>query len=281
MTAFRGASAAWALRHLGHDILMHVCIRQAGDDTVNREDINAAAIESADSMGVDGEAYPPEQKRSYVDTGSSVPAGSCELLLSSFEGSRVMETCFVCADRAEKYYVMQVAPGTEAHTEALIKARVDEKLYGRCFHPLRHVRKKFRGEWKDCHEKLIPGYVFFTSGCIEALYQKLKRVPTLTKVLGHSENELFIPLAAGEVEWLEKMMADGTEVLLSRVEVSEGDTVTVLEGPLKDMEGNIRKINLHRRIAEVEVEFMGRKTVIHLGIELVGKDSLAGLNNVR
>lgn len=183
-----------------------------------------------------------------------------------------MEGCFACPDCVEEYYVMQVAPGTEAQTEALIRARVDAGMYGRCFHPLRHVRKKFHGEWKDCHEKLIPGYVFFTSGCIEELYQELKGVPTLTKVLGHNEEDVFISLAAGEVEWLEKVMAGGTEVSLSQVEVTEGDTVTVLEGPLKDMEGHIRKINLHKRIAEVEVEFMGRKTVIHLGIELVGKD---------
>ena len=33
----------------------------------------------------------------------------------------------------------------------------------------------------------------------------------------------------------------------------------------------IKKFHLHRRMAEVEVEFMGRKTVIHLGIEMVEK----------
>lgn len=176
----------------------------------------------------------------------------------------------------EQYYVMQVAPGAEARTGALIEARVDEELYGRCFYPLRHVRKKFHGEWRDCHEKLIPGYVFVSSSRVEELYRELKRVPVLTKVLGHSEGELFIPLASEEVEWLEKVTADGAEVPLSRVQVSEGDAVTVLGGPLKDMEGHIRKINLHRRIAEVEVDFMGRKTVIHLGIELVRKELIVG-----
>lgn len=172
----------------------------------------------------------------------------------------------------ERYYVIQVAPGAEGRTSAWIGARVNGELYGRCFYPLRHVRKKFHGEWRDCHEKLIPGYVFVTSSRVEELYLELKRVPLLTKLLGRSDGELFIPLAAGEAEWLEKVTADSAEVPLSRVHVSEGDAVTVLGGPLKDMEGYIKKINLHRRIAEVEVDFMGRKTVIHLGIELVGKD---------
>ena len=47
--------------------------------------------------------------------------------------------------------------------------------------------------------------------------------------------------------------------------------MTILSGPLKSVEGQIKKINLHRRIAEVEVDFMNRKTVVYLGIEMVGK----------
>ena len=59
------------------------------------------------------------------------------------------------------------------------------------------------------------------------------------------------------------------EVQISRVSVSEDDKITILSGPLKNMEGCIKKIDLHRRIAKVEVDFM--KTVIHLGIEMVEK----------
>ena len=61
------------------------------------------------------------------------------------------------------------------------------------------------------------------------------------------------------------------EIQLSQVSVSEDDAVTILSGPLKNMEGYIRKIDLHRRIAKVEVDFMNRKTLIHLGIEMVEK----------
>ena len=61
------------------------------------------------------------------------------------------------------------------------------------------------------------------------------------------------------------------EAEISRVYVSEEDVVTILSGPLKDMEGYIKKIDLHRRIAKVEVDFMNQKTVIHLGIEMIEK----------
>ncbi len=171
------------------------------------------------------------------------------------------------------YYVIQVVTGMEEKAENQIGHIIGEGLYNRCFHPMRLIKKKFRGEWKELHEKLLPGYVFITSDCIQELYEELKRVPAFTKLLG-KEEEQFIPLPEHEVEWLERITRStdqNMEVQLSQVTVSENDTVTILSGPLKDMEGWIKKIDLHRRIAKVEVDFMNRKTVIHLGIEMVGK----------
>ncbi len=196
----------------------------------------------------------------------------------------------------------------EDRTERLIRGQVERGLYDRCFHPMRHVRKKFHGEWKDLHEKLLPGYVFIQSGRIGEVYGELRRIPMLTKVLGREEN-WFCALREQEAAWLELLIYDeeavntnreakgneifkessrgerrektlrevcrsgddkAVEIGLSQVQ-AEGETIVILSGPLKDMQGYIRKIHLHRRIAEVEVEFMGRKTVIHLGIEMVGK----------
>lgn len=53
--------------------------------------------------------------------------------------------------------------------------------------------------------------------------------------------------------------------------MAENDEVVILSGPLENMKGMIKKINLHKRVAEVEVNFMNRKTVIYLGIELVAR----------
>ena len=92
----------------------------------------------------------------------------------------------------------------------------------------------------------------------------------LIQLLNGIAHNKYIP--GEEVEWLTRIMrtaGDGMEVGLSQVSVSEDDVITILSGPLKSMEGYIRNIDLHRRIAKVEVEFMNRKTVIHLGIEMV------------
>lgn len=166
----------------------------------------------------------------------------------------------------------------EDKVEEQIRIIVEKGLYKECFHPIRRVKKKIRGEWKELREKLLPGYVFITSDDVRELYQKLRYVPAFTKMLG-KDGEGFIPLSDHEVDWLERITGDDAsdgnnsskEVELSQVSASEDDVITILSGPLKNMEGCIKKIDLHRRIAKVEVDFMNRKTVIHLGIEMVGK----------
>ena len=171
------------------------------------------------------------------------------------------------------YYVMQVAAGTEDKVEEQVKVMVGKELYDSCFHPMRHVKKKFRGEWKKIQEKLLPGYVFITSERVQELYQELRYVPVFAKLLG-KDGEQFDHLSEHEAGWLEMIMGSldqNMEVPLSQVSVSEEDAITILSGPLKNMEGCIKKIDLHKRIAKVEVDFMNRKTVIHLGIEMVGK----------
>lgn len=174
------------------------------------------------------------------------------------------------------YYVIQVAPGKEEETEIYIMERIPEERYSSCFHPVRHVRKKFRGVWRDKYEKLLPGYVFINSENVKELHLDLKRIPMMTKLLGW-DKEFITALTEQETAWLEKIVCSGRdgeitgEVPLSRIEVNENDEVKILSGPLTDMAGMVKKINLHKRIAEVEVEFMGRKIVIHLGIEMVEK----------
>ena len=179
------------------------------------------------------------------------------------------------------HYVIQVAPGTEVKTEAQISEIISPELYSACFHPTRIRRKKFHGQWKDVKEKLLPGYVFIVSEDIRNLAAELRRVPALTRLLGvdPSDNGCFIPLSDRDVNWLERLMnpsgapsdTHSYEAGLSRVTVTENDEVVILSGPLENMKGMIKKINLHKRVAEVEVDFMNRRTVIYLGIDLVAR----------
>ena len=62
------------------------------------------------------------------------------------------------------------------------------------------------------------------------------------------------------------------EVELSRIAVGDDGQIRIISGPLKNLAGQIKKINLHKRIAVIETEFMGGRSRIYLGIEIIGRD---------
>jgi transcriptional antiterminator NusG len=196
------------------------------------------------------------------------------------------------------YYVMFVGTGQEDKIKQMIEQMVPDSLYQECFYPMRVMKKKIRGKWLTTRERLTPGYLFIRTDHILAFYKSLRLIPGLTQLLGMDqevnnqslpEEQLFYCLPQKEEEWLLKMTgqdrnpvfasvkpdsksADSAKEYtlgLSQVAFDENDQVVILSGPLVGMEGRIKKINLHKRRAEVEVVFMGRKTIFYMGIELL------------
>lgn len=199
------------------------------------------------------------------------------------------------------WYVMQVMTGQESQTVLMLERSLSEGVLEKCFVPMRRRKKKYQGKWHEVVEKLFPGYVFLVSDYPQLLYDELKNIPAMTRLLGSCE-EYFTPLSEEDVYILLKLQENvckpqtnqgmwgnrqienkkqiservgGQEkfgimkVDISRIRVGEKGLIRIVSGPLKNLEGQIRKINLHKRIAVVEAEFMGNKSQIHLGIEII------------
>ena len=54
--------------------------------------------------------------------------------------------------------------------------------------------------------------------------------------------------------------------------IIENDRVQILSGPLMGMEGNIRRIDRHKRIAYLEIEMFGRTVEMKVGLEIIRKE---------
>jgi len=138
------------------------------------------------------------------------------------------------------------------------------------------MKRKLHGEWKEFREKLLPGYVFAETDAPEKFYKNLVKIPRLTKMLGKVYNEItmaweFEELSPEETVWLTKVMSCGGngEIPLSEVKRDESGEMQVVSGPLMYLKDNVKKIDLHRRIAKVELSFREKKSVLHFGIEIV------------
>lgn len=171
------------------------------------------------------------------------------------------------------WYVIQTVGGQEQAVRALIERHLSGEGDGQveqCFIPMRERTVKRSGEWRLVQEKLFPGYVFVVTEDAQKLLQSLKSIPRFTRLLGTGANE-FVPLRPEEIAFLQRFEDSGHVARLSKVEVVEGSRIRILSGALLNCEGMITKVHLHKRVAEVRMQFMGRTVDLYLGFELLGR----------
>ena len=54
--------------------------------------------------------------------------------------------------------------------------------------------------------------------------------------------------------------------------MNEDKTVEIIDGGLKKYKKELVKLDLHRRTAIIQTQFLGEKREIHLGFQIMGKD---------
>lgn len=164
--------------------------------------------------------------------------------------------------------VVHVRDKDEENAEALVAGLLSGSLNTRCFHLIRNRRKKYEGKWRTVGEELFPGYVFIETDRPEIVHRELKRASG-PKLL-FSDDGYVSTLEQRESDFME-MIADKDGVIpISNVRVKDDGTVECLSGPLVHVKNRIKKINLHKRVAEVEVRLLGRRRTLYLGIEIEG-----------
>lgn len=166
------------------------------------------------------------------------------------------------------WYVIQVRTGTEESVKKQCEKLIGRDAMERCFIPYYEEMKRYQGAWHKETGTLFPGYVFLVSDNLDQLYEELKKVIGLTKLLGSGDE--VIPLADEEITFMRRFGGEDQVVPMS-IGVIENDQVVIMEGPLKGREGMIRKIDRHKKKAWIEMEMFRRKQVVEIGVEIVGK----------
>ena len=94
----------------------------------------------------------------------------------------------------------------------------------------------------------------------------MKKVPE-PKLLFSREDSVSV-LEEQESDFMGKIADESGEIGISRVKVSDEGDIVFLSGPLLQVGELVRKVDLHKRIAKVETDFMGKRQTLYLGIEI-------------
>ena len=191
------------------------------------------------------------------------------------------------------WYVIQVQTGREEQIIDEARKYQVQEYFDSMFAPHCVRKKKYLGQWHREQEILFPGYLFVITSQPEELYQALKRVPKLTKLLGTGEK--WTPMTKEDIAVVKrlsgKQLSGNTEAAARQqgrktgqnaqedswlMDFSEGyiqgEKVIVTKGPLKGMESKISRIDRHKRLAWLTVELFGRTVELQAGLEIVRKE---------
>ena len=171
----------------------------------------------------------------------------------------------------DNWYVIQVKTGNEEKIKDICQRLIPKEILIECFIPKTKRVRKIRGSFHEREEILFKGYVFVISDAIDDLYQSLKLIPELTKVLGNDGSNI-LPILKEEAIFLLKFGKEDHIVDISKGYII-GSKIMITTGPLVGNEGIIRKIDRHKRIAYIEVKLFDQITTVKVGLEIISKSS--------
>lgn len=167
------------------------------------------------------------------------------------------------------WYIVQTAAGREESVSEKCKNAFPRESYRRIFVPKYLVLKRYQGVWQEEKKVLFPGYFI-----VEA-----EEGETIRKVLEGALSRIaapvcvgddFVPVYPEEERFLEALLdADDT------VGVSRGDIVNgvfdIREGPLCRQGFCIRRVDRHKRLADIECRLHGEQRRVRVALEIVNK----------
>lgn len=171
------------------------------------------------------------------------------------------------------YYVFFVQIGKEQDACKLLNKLLNDKV-SRAFVPkvkLTFKNSKYTGKFL---KPMFPGYVFMkslinTDEFIEDVIRIVRFSTCIYYILNSNESK-YICLNEEEKKNLLKF-CDDTYIVEESSGYISGDQVIITSGPLMGNECVIRKVNRHKKIAEIEMEFLGELRSIKVALEIVEK----------
>ncbi len=175
------------------------------------------------------------------------------------------------------WYVVQ-ALGNEDIEKVCGKCRtaMPEGVVKELFIPRYICLKHFKKEW---HEKLLPlfpDYFFLDTEQPEEVQERLKPLSRIMKPVRVGKD--FVPVYPEEQRFLEELMDERHVIQKSTGNLIDGQ-FEIYEGPLQDEKKYrlIKKVDRHRRLANLEVQLLGTVRQVQVTLEIVKKINTAAI----
>jgi len=171
------------------------------------------------------------------------------------------------------WFVMFVKTGRELKVEKQIKEKFDIDMFYP-FTPMLETLYKTAGKVRKETKPMFPGYVFVESDIsshdfIQYTRSMISTSNDIIRLLKYGdENEIAM---RDEERSTFLSFFNDDHCFESSSGIIVGDRVIIKSGPLKGWENKVRKIDRHKRIVWIEMDFMGDNRLVSVALEIVEK----------
>ena len=184
-----------------------------------------------------------------------------------------------------RWYAVQVASSCEKKVKATLEQRaltlgVSNRILEIEIPQTPAIKIKKDGSRQSTEEKVFPGYVLIRMVMDEDTEQAVRSTPNVINFVGHEERRTTgrargrikpRPLSLTEVNRIFKRAQEKKAV--GKVDLSEGDRITVTAGPFKDFQGEVIEISGDRSKLKALLSIFGRETPVELEFSQISKDN--------
>ena len=166
-----------------------------------------------------------------------------------------------------KWYVLHTYSGYEnVAKENLETMTVKYGLEDRIFDiviPMENVIEEKNGKKKLIQRRTMPGYILVKMRYGDDIWHNVTRTRGVTGFTGPKGRPLELTPEEVQRMHLERVVVE--------VDLTSGDKVKVIDGPLSGMIGDIKEVDANNSRCKVSVEMFGRETIVELDYSQVQK----------
>ncbi len=169
------------------------------------------------------------------------------------------------------WYAIHTYAGYENAVLRNLKQRIESLgMQEKIFNVIVPTEKKIKikaGKRVEVEEKIYPGYVLVDMIVTDDSWYVVRNTPRVTGFVGAGVNP--VPLKKEEVDYLFKKM--DVDTFKHNIDLALGETVMIVDGPFKELEGKVNAVDQERGKIKVLVSMFGRETPVELDFLQVKK----------
>ncbi len=134
--------------------------------------------------------------------------------------------------------------------------------------PKRKLQERHQGKFIEIVKKMFPGYILIRTNDPWDIFRKTQKLERLYRFL--NQDCIIQEIRLEEIANIIYMVDEEGVIGISDIFV-ENDTVKVIDGPLCNYIGWIKKVDKHKRRVKVLFKFSGRDHLIDLSVNFIEK----------